>query len=324
MTDGPSPSRALSSTRFGRLERIPASSTLGWSHEAHDFTPWLAENLALLGEELGLALELRALEHPVGRYSLDLLLQDAQERVVIVENQFGKTDHDHLGKLLTYCGGTEADVVIWIAETITEEHAAALEWLNENSVEGIGFFAVELEVLTIGDSLPAPHFRVVVQPNEWVKKVRPRGASSTDWGWASFADELGISQERLRVGRELAQRLEASIAERGLPWQPKFRKGYVAYQRAGGYNVALIDLYWARVPRLAIKLPATPGELGLESPYPALAEWWNKNEREWGWTIQSVDGIPDLGRAIDVARPYHPEAGPMIDPRDEAQVATST
>jgi hypothetical protein len=107
---------------FGNLERVPARS--GWPHEAHKSTPWLAENVELLGDALGLPLELKAREHQVGRYSLDLLLADATERVVIVENHFGQTDHDHLGKLLTYCAGPEADVVIWIAERLNEERGA--------------------------------------------------------------------------------------------------------------------------------------------------------------------------------------------------------
>ncbi len=92
---------------------------------------------------------------------------------MIVENQFGQTDHDHLGKLLTYCAGTEADVVIWIAERLNEEHLAALECLNENTRSGVGFFGVELELLRISDSPLAPNFRVLVQPNEWAKSVRP-------------------------------------------------------------------------------------------------------------------------------------------------------
>lgn len=122
---------------LGRLERDAARTA--WSGEATDFTPWLAEHLDVLGGAVGLALTLRAREHPVGRYSLDLLLEDARERTVIVENQFEQTDHDHLGKLLTYAAGTKADLVIWIAETFTEEHLAALEWLNSSTIEAVGF-----------------------------------------------------------------------------------------------------------------------------------------------------------------------------------------
>jgi hypothetical protein len=156
---------------LGRLEPVPLRGV--WPNEASDFTPWLAENLDELGQAVGLALELRQREHPVGRYALDLLLEDAQGRVVIVENQLEQTDHTHLGQLLTYCAGAKADVVIWISPSMTEEHAAALEWLNENTFAGVGFFGIELELLRIGDSLPAPHFKLVVRPNDWAKKVRP-------------------------------------------------------------------------------------------------------------------------------------------------------
>src|SRR5689334_11755789 len=100
---------------LGRLERRPAREA--WLHEASEFTPWLADNLDVLGGELGLALTLRSREHKVGRYWLDLLLEDERGRTVVVENQFEGADHDHLGKLLTYASGTRADVVIWIAES---------------------------------------------------------------------------------------------------------------------------------------------------------------------------------------------------------------
>lgn len=299
-------------TRFGRLHPVSSSSLEGWSHEAHDFTPWLAEHLDLLGEELDLSLKLKEREFPVGRFSLDLLLEDARGRTIIVENQFGQTDHDHLGKLLTYCAGAEAKVVIWISETITEEHAAALEWLNESTVADVGFFGVQLELLKVDDSKPAPHFRVVVQPNEWVKRVRPESpAAPADWDWDAYAERLNISQERIRVGRELVERIERVLRDRGLPWRTVFRKGYVAFQRTGGYNAVIVDLWWRKVPRFAVKVPGAPEELGLLNPYPDLDPDWVASEDEWGWTIPAVDKVPDVAAAIDLARPLHPEAGPM-------------
>lgn len=302
-----------SGPRFGQLRPISASSLEGWTHEAQDFTPWLAENLDLLGEQLGLSLQLKEREYAVGRYSLDLLLEDAQGRTVVVENQFGQADHDHLGKLLTYCAGTEADVVIWISETLTEEHAAALEWLNESTVAGVGFFGVELELLKVDDSKPAPHFRVIIQPNEWRKRVRPEPEASTEWSWESFGEVLGISQERIRVGRALVERIELEIRNRGLPWRGVFRKGYVAFQRMGGYNVMLVDVWWRKVPRLAIRVPGRLDELGVLDPFPGLESSWS-HEREWGWTVPSVESIPDIGQAVELVRPFHPESGPMREP----------
>ena len=302
--------------KFGALEKVPVK--LGWTHEAHELTPWLAENLDFLSQEIGLALEFRAREHPVGKYSSILLLSDARERVVIVENQFGATDHDHLGKLLTYCSGTDAKVVIWIAESMTEEHIAALQWLNDNTVADVGFFGVELELLKIADSPLAPHFRVVVQPNEWSKEKRAATPSS-NWTWDTYAIELGIAEDRLVVGKELVARVEAAITARSLPWQSRFNKGYVAYLRKGGYKTAVVDVWWRKVPRIAVKLPKPPEELGLLSPYPALSEDWDSAEQEWGWTVPSVEEIPDVGMAIDIAAPFHPgEGGPMIIPPSSA------
>lgn len=104
--------------------------------EEHHLTPWLAKNLDLLERELSLELELVAREHRVGSYELDLLLSSSDGRSVIVENQFGPSNHGHLGQLLTYAGGTEADVVVWLAESFRDEHLAALQWLNNSTEEG--------------------------------------------------------------------------------------------------------------------------------------------------------------------------------------------
>jgi hypothetical protein len=119
---------STSKWKIGRLQRMAIRDV--WAMEEFDLSPWLAENLDLLSDELDLRLELVEMEHRVGRYELDLLLRSEDDRVVIVENQFGRSDHDHLGKLLAYAAGTNADVVVWLAEDFTEEHLAALQWLN--------------------------------------------------------------------------------------------------------------------------------------------------------------------------------------------------
>jgi len=294
-------------TSLGRLERRPAREA--WSGEATDFTPWLAESLDVLGSELGLALTLRAREHPVGRYYLDLLLEDARGRTVAVENQFGQTDHDHLGKVMTYAAGTKADVVIWIAETFTEEHAAALTWLNQTSLPGVGFFGIELEVLRIGAE-QAPHFRVVVRPNEWEQQARREAAAREAWGWERYATDLRVTSGRLAIAQALVHGLEEAVRERDLPWQIQFRKGYIALQRAGGYNVAVVDVYWRQAPRLALKLPGPPDELGLASPFPNLTGAWYPPENEWGFHVPSLELVPDAGPAMDLAARLHPLSGP--------------
>ncbi len=155
-----------------------------WAEEAQHFTPWLAqsENLARLGEALGLTLEPHGTEQAVGGFSADILCRrldggSDDQSWVVIENQFGRTDHDHLGKLLTYTAGLNARTVVWIAEQFRDEHRAALDLLNASTTRDYAYFGVEIELLKIDGSRPAPRFNVVVQPNDWAKTVRA-GASS--------------------------------------------------------------------------------------------------------------------------------------------------
>ena len=109
---------------LGTIERVDIREI--WPNEAADFTPWLAENLATLGKALGLDLEFQAQEAPVGGYSLDILARDVQSgRPVVIENQLGQTDHTHLGQLLTYAAGFDANVIVWIAKEFRDEHRQA-------------------------------------------------------------------------------------------------------------------------------------------------------------------------------------------------------
>lgn len=154
---------------LGKLERIPLRKA--WAHEAGEFTPWLAQadNLQLLAEALGLGeLELAGIEHPVGDFKVDILCSDNGGKVII-ENQLAKTDHTHLGQILTYAAGVGARKVIWVAESFRTEHVAALEFLNQHTTDELDFFAVEVELWRIGESPMAPSFNVVVKPNDWAK-----------------------------------------------------------------------------------------------------------------------------------------------------------
>jgi len=170
---------------IGRLSRTRARDV--WAHEAGDFTPWLLENADALGEVLGMDLDLTEAEHDVGRFSLDLIGSDtATGETVIIENQLEKSDHNHLGQILTYAGGTDATNVVWIADEIQSEHRAALDWLNERTDERTRFFAVEISAVRIADSAFAPLFEVVVQPNDWQKVVR----STTSAGGQSKTKEM--------------------------------------------------------------------------------------------------------------------------------------
>lgn len=146
-----------------------------WSSEASDFTPWLAkeENISLLGDAIGLELEVESQEKNVGPFRADILARDlTSNHYVLIENQLEQTNHNHLGQIMTYAAGLDAFSIIWIAKSFTEEHRAALDWLNRITEENINFFGIEIEVIQIGDSLPAPQFKVVAKPNDWSKSVR--------------------------------------------------------------------------------------------------------------------------------------------------------
>jgi hypothetical protein len=161
----------MTTPNLGRLSAVAPRKV--WSHEAHDFTPWLLQNVDVLSDLLGMDLELEVAEHPVGGFSLDLLGRDlADESVVIVENQLEQSDHTHLGQILTYAAGTNPKTIVWIATSFRPEHRAALDWLNEHTDPDTRFFGVEIQVVRIGESIPAPNFTLVAQPNDWGKQVK--------------------------------------------------------------------------------------------------------------------------------------------------------
>lgn len=158
---------------LGRIEQVELREI--WKHEATNFTKWLAkpENLDLLSEEIDIELSLIDTEYNVGRFNVDIFAEElSADRKVIIENQLERTDHDHLGKLITYASGLNAEIIIWIVKEVLEEHQQAIDWLNENTDEKINFFAIRMEVWKIGNSEPAPKFHIISKPNNWTKSVK--------------------------------------------------------------------------------------------------------------------------------------------------------
>jgi hypothetical protein len=152
--------------KLGNVTFLPVREV--WPNEATSFTPWLLENESVLGDVLGIEIELVKNEHQVGDFSLDLLGTNlTDDTPLIVENQLAKTDHSHLGQLLTYAGGLEPSTIIWIASEFRDEHRAALDWLNEITDERTHFFGVVVKAIRVDDSAPAPWLELVVQPNQW-------------------------------------------------------------------------------------------------------------------------------------------------------------
>ncbi|MEN6642155.1 MAG: DUF4268 domain-containing protein [Armatimonadia bacterium] len=175
--------------QLGRLERVDLRTA--WQTEDGDFTNWLAqeENLALLAETLGLELECEGTEQGVGPFRADILCKDTlTDAWVLIENQLERTDHGHLGQLLTYAAGLEAVTIVWIASRFTDEHRAALDWLNEITDERFNFFGLEIELWKIGQSLAAPKFNVISKPNSWSKAVGGTSRGMVNQNGQSYLD----------------------------------------------------------------------------------------------------------------------------------------
>ncbi len=159
--------------KLGKLTEVKVRDI--WAHEQYDFSKWLAaeENINELGDTLNLSLADVETEKFVGAYRCDIICKDEiTGKTVLIENQLEPTNHDHLGKIITYASGLNASVVIWIVESARDEHASAIEWLNKNTTDDLAFFLIEVHAYTIGDSVPAPYFKIIEQPNDFSRSVK--------------------------------------------------------------------------------------------------------------------------------------------------------
>lgn len=179
----------MTDQQLGRLKSVDLRDI--WISEAAEFTPWLArpENLEVLGETLGIDLELEAQEKTVGPFRADILCKDiGGDHWVLIENQLERTDHAHLGQLLTYAAGLQAVTVVWIAAQFTDEHRAALDWLNKITDNSFRFFGLEVQLWRIGTSPAAPRFNVISKPNDWSQSVKQA---------ARVIDDADLSETRV-------------------------------------------------------------------------------------------------------------------------------
>src|SRR6056297_1372475 len=160
----------MTDIQFDRLVDLPLREA--WSNEAQEFTPWLAQNIDHLSDVIGITLEITGTEVAVETFSADILARNPMDdSIVLIENQLEVTDHTHLGQIMTYLAGLEAQTVIWIAPAFREPHLSAIRWLNEHTADGFSFFAVKARVVRIGDSPFAPIFEVVEKPNDWDRQI---------------------------------------------------------------------------------------------------------------------------------------------------------
>lgn len=197
--------------KLGTLKKVEDLRSI-WDHEATGFTRWLSktENVQLLSDEIGINIKVLQIEASVGSFSVDILAEEIETgKKIIIENQLEKTNHDHLGKIITYAAGHEAEIIIWIVKDFRDEHKQALDWLNEHTDDKINFFGINIELWQIDESALAPKFNLISEPNKWTKALRvatSKGDLSENStklisfleGFVSYCKEVGTS---LHLGR---------------------------------------------------------------------------------------------------------------------------
>lgn len=229
---------------IGKLKEVDIRNL--WKHEQYDFSEWLSqsENIKLLDDVLGLTLTDITKEAYVGSYRCDIFAKDESSGIkVIIENQLEASNHDHLGKIITYASGLDTEVIVWIVKQAKEEHRSAIEWLNNNTNSNINFFLIELHAYTIENSIPAPFFEVIEKPNEFIKNSKINGEQ----------DNLNKSQsERL----EFWNRFNEILIDRGKPFNVRkattdhwydvalgTSEAHVSINLVNKESVVCIDLY---------------------------------------------------------------------------------
>jgi len=210
--------------KLGKLKKVELRE--GWKHEANDFTKWLAleENLRLLGDEIGFDLKLVQTEANVGSFNVDILAEEENTgHKIIIENQLEVTNHDHLGKLITYASGYDAKIIVWVVKDVREEHRQAIDWLNEHTDEDIEFYLLQIELWQIGESPFAPKFEIISKPNDWTKTVRSSVESGelTDTKikqmefWNAFKEYIKKQNSKVRLQKIYPQHwVNTSIGNR--------------------------------------------------------------------------------------------------------------
>ena len=294
---------------IGSLTPVPIREL--WPNEAADLTPWLAGNPDLLGEALGMDLELVDTEVAVGPFSADILFRAGEPNaLVVVENMMGSTDHDHLGKTITYASGLEAaheedgldaTYAVLLAERFRPEHRTALTWLNMHTKKTVGFFGVAIEGWRIDDSLPAPKVNVVVRPDDWAREVRPPDETSLYRAfWSAFRPGFELAHPGWTPSHKLAGRKRAWATFPSTRTDVEFTAGFSGRER--GFKLECVTK-GAERQRLHHELHERRSE--IESTFGEALDWRENSEKDHRWYIfawypDREVGIADRGRWPEV------------------------
>ena len=292
--------------KFSELKQVPLREI--WPNEASDFTPWLAKNIQKLGDALGMDLEIIDREAPVGDFSLDLLAQDlGSPRTVIIENQLTQTDHDHLGKLLTYAAGFDASIVVWISEEVRDEHRQAMEWLNQRTDTETQFFAVVVEVLQIDNSKPALDFKLVVSPNEWQKSKKQKTSTNLTPKQEKYKDYFQVLIDELREKHKFTK-ARAGQPQNWYTFSSGIRGiGYGAQFAKGGKVLAYVNIYQdISGNRLDLFDTLQKQNKNIESNFGTALEWNRAEEQQVSWLAVYRDGnIESSDSELEEIRKWH-------------------
>lgn len=275
---------------LGELESVPIRSQ--WPDEARDFTPWLAsDGLELLAATIGLPLVLEGTEQSIGPFSADVVCIAGTEddpRRVVIENQYGRSDHPHLGQLLTYLAGKDAYTAVWIAEEFRDEHVAAVMWLNDNSGPEKSFWALEVQLWRIGQSLPAPAFAVIAAPNEVVKSAADSGQVLSEQRlgrlqfWEGFHQFLAKEQSEVKVSKPVSGSwVTNSIGRTGVYIGLVFTNYDLEHQRFVSDEVTRLEFVFTgpfaveRFDALSPQRETITAQLGLPVPV-----WYDRSSKD--------------------------------------------
>ena len=304
----------MTEIQFGRLTDLPLREA--WKHEAHQFTPWLAENIDHLSEVIGIPLELTGTEVAVESFSADIIARNPMDdSVVLIENQLEQTDHTHLGQIMTYLAGLEAQTVVWIAPSFREPHLSAIRWLNEHTADGFSFFAVKVRVVCIGNSPFAPIFEVVEKPNDWERSMtaKARGANPGSDArnemrlafWHAYLNRVPSAADR---GVKALRSSSSWVPIHGLCeeahlslWIGKDDCGVFMRGARGSDGQALIDQLAPYADRLTERLGATfegnnghflwkRGGISYHEPdnWPDAIDWMEKTRKSYEQAIAEI------------------------------------